>query len=606
MANSDYSQTGAGSFCALIVLDTAVGRLDDTFSFTEFNYQYPDPVTVGMAAMIDEEIVRVIEIGIASVKVARGCADTIPAEHGVGALCWFFSTATGTDAREYSATQTIGVKVSPFTAGGGNVPLESIAPIAVTFNWRFARPYPPAQMKVNNARWWEVQAVTEAAPNFSMTWVDRDRILQADQLLGHDDPTIGPEPGCTYTMYVYDMEGTLLRKEIGLGNHAFNYQWPQMVNDFNYPPSLMVGEVHFTSTRNGIDAWQAYVLSFTVDPAGTLTSQYMGFDTGLLESPYRQNLVHALDPAASYLIGMAARPSDRMSDACDLLIDGTVDSFARARYTPWATSDFRLPELETTFNVRTSSMFDGVAIEHSNVGKLAAIGQEIVQIEAINDSQSVITLRRGCLDTVPQVHAPGARLWFIEQSSNIGTTPYNPGEPLTCRFRPGVYGPMIPEDALPSVVAYVGARSQRPYPPGQLVVGGRPWFEEATVVSGGVLNFSWARRNRITQGTDIYGHIDDDVPPEATQVTRLEFFYTTPSPTPGAAAVEHVLRAVNLVGRVYAYTYDMALADGRVAGLATGVCGTVLITVRITARTDAATSYQGYHVPLRLPSYPCA
>lgn len=603
MANSDYIQNGIGAFCTFVKINKLLDREDVEFTYTDFNFSVSSGVQAGMAGMIDDEIVRVEEVGLLSFTVKRGCADTVPALHAAGALCWLFNDSTGTDGREYGAGETIGVKVAPFTTGGV-FDIALAAPDTVTFDFRFARPYAPGQLRVNGQRWHVGTDVTEDEPNARITWVHRDRVLQADQLLGHDDPSIGPEPGVTYSMRVHDAVSNVLRQEDGIIGQVFTYQWAQMVNDFGYPDGPRAGYFTIFAMRDDLTSFQWYICPFTVDPAGTLTSQYMAFQTGVMESPYRQNLVHALDPAANYLIGLAARPSDRMSDACDFLIQGSISSFARSTYTPWLTSEFRLPELETTFNVRSSSLYDGVAVAASNVGKLASIGQEIVQVAAM--SGNTVTLLRGCLDTVPQAHTAGARLWFFEQASNTGTTPYQPGEPLITRFRPGVYGPMIPTEDLPAQTNYVGARSIRPYPPGQLVINGRPWFEEAAPINGGPIAFSWARRNRITQGIEIYDHAQDDVAPEAGQVTRIVFYYNTPATEPGGAAVQHILRQVDVAGTSYSYTYDLALADGQEAGMATGTCGTVVIGVAINSLRDDALSYQGYNVALRLPSYPCA
>lgn len=599
MANSDYIQSGVGSFAANITLDTPVDQDTGIFSFTDFNYPRIDAVVVGSVGMIENEIFEVIDVGIRQFTVKRGCADTIPAIHVAGTLCWFFDTATGTDRREYSATQVIGVKVSPFTTGGGAVPINTVSPDAVEFNWRFFRPYPPAQMMINGARWHVDATVSEAQPNLAMSWVDRDRILQANQLLGQDDAGIGPEPGTTYTLRVHDTSGTLLRTEVGIRGTTFNYQWPQVVYDFG--PST-TGYLVFGSTREQFDSLYGYVMNITVDPAGTLTSDFLPFDQLAIESPYIINVALIAPPDYNYGVGVAARPADRMADVYRLL--GAPIDDGQNKFTPWVTADFKLPELETILNVRSSSLYDGVVVTPALIGTLALIDGELTEVLDVTDSQ--ITLARGVGDTVPQVHLPGARLWFIGAGHAFDVAPQGDSAIATYKFMPGVYGPPVDPASLPSNQVTFNRRAQMPYAPGQVVVNGRPWFEEAQATSGASTLFSWARRNRLTQGATPYDHGQDDVLPEDGQITVLTFYYETPPITPGEAPVQHVLRTVPLAGNIYSYSYANALIDGQAAGTATGVCGTVVVYVRIESSRDGYVSWQNYITPLRLPSFPCA
>lgn len=601
MANSDYQSTGIGSFCPFVSLSAPAGYDDTELHFVTSNIQPYDEIVEGDAGMLGDEIVAVVSLGDGVLTVRRGCADTTPTKHAVGEICWFFSKATGTNAREYAAGETIGVKPSPFTTGGGTLPVKDIVPLAVTFDWRFFRPYPPARMRVNGERWHAGAAVTEAQPNMRMTWVHRDRVLQANILVGHDDATIGPEPGTTYTLRVYDANAQKVREEVGLVGTEFNYQWPQIVNDFGYPADVRAGYATFTSMRDGVEAYSFYRWDFTVDPAGTLTSQFMDFPVGTLEVPYRQLVVNGLPADGNYVATFAARPSDRMSDQVEYFTPGFS---AKTAYTPWATSEYRLPELETTLNVRASSFSDGVLIPQSAVGRIALIDQEIVQVEAVHDT--TISIRRGCLDTVPAVHLPGARLWFVEGvGDNLDPNSHPADTIVEVRFRPVVYGPQVPLDEAKVVGQQTFNRSIRPYPPAQLVVNGRPWFEEATAISGNAVAFSWARRNRVTQGAEIYAHAYEDVEPEDGQVTRLTFFYEKPSATPGAAAERVVLRTIESAGTAYDYPYEFALIDGDAAGRDTGVCGTVVVSVSIESVRGEWPSGQRYTTALRLPSYPC-
>lgn len=605
MSNLEYTQGGKGSFAGLIYLKFDLDRETTTINYTDFNFPYPDYVKPGMAVMLNDEILRIETVSFLVIEVKRGCADTVPALHLAQSRMWVFdATTTGNDRKERASGETIGVKVSPYTIGGGGVPSASVAPVAVTFNWRFFRPYPPGHVMVNGQRWHEPANIDDATPALTITWAHRDRVVQADQLIGHDDASVGPEAGTTYTLRVYSAElGTLVRTEVGLAGTSFAYQRAQALFDQGYPALPASSNIRFTSERDGFDAWQEYACPFTVHPTETIESNYLAFDQRAMESPYTLNARMAA-PAVdgNYILAMAARPADRMADTYDMFSNATsVDS--GDAFTPWVTSDFRLPELETVLNIRTSSFFDGISLDNVAPGQLCVLDDEMVEVDRVESKQ--IVLKRGCCDTVPAVHLPGARLWFVDAARSFDPFNRAEGASIEVKLRPFVYGPPVDLAVLPANTVAIGLRSMRPYVPGRIVVNGRPWFEEAVSISGDSVIFSWARRNRVTIGGNAVDHSEADMPPEEGQDTVLRFYYETPSEAPGSPPAFHLLRDVHVTGTTYAYPYDLALIDGPIAGAALGVCGTVVIQCRIFATRDSFESHQSYVAFVRVPSFPC-
>jgi hypothetical protein len=327
-------------------------------------------------------------------------------------------------------------------------------------------------------------------------------------------------------------------------------------------------------------------------------------------------------------MAFGVRPADRMSDTYNMyhhwieVVDtGEVDGddnpiydyvhhhdlVGSKPYAPWLTCDFRLPEIETTFNVRSSSLYDGVRVTSVLVGKLALIDDEMVVIRSFN-ADGTLTIGRGVGDTIPAVHIAGSRMFIFEDAAVVDPT-LGSGQ-IEYRLQPGVYGPAIDVDALPPLMAERAARGYAPYNVAQLTANARPWFEEVQAVNGGEVAFVWAWRNRVTQGTDAVDHAYPSIDPEAGTTARVIFYYETPPSAPGGNPVQTTLRSVTVnpvAGEdgAFVYTYAMALADGDVAGHALGVCGTVLIYCRIDCVRENYISFQRYVTPIRVPSYPC-
>lgn len=261
MAANDYVDRGKGPMCPVGSLGNPLGYLDDTLTIAAFQDADED-IRVGSAALIGDEIVKITAITWPSMTVLRGCADTIPAEHVAGERCWFFSNNAGSDGREYSATQTIAIKARPFGMTGDATPVENTPPMALTFNWRMLRPYPPGDVRVGTdscfaGRFQMAVGVDEL--NFS--WKHRDRILQADQLVGHLNDSIGPEPGTTYTVRVMEAPGNLRRTVVGITDPQWQYTRAMAQSDL-----LLTGiaQIELYAVRDGLESLQGYSIGIEV------------------------------------------------------------------------------------------------------------------------------------------------------------------------------------------------------------------------------------------------------------------------------------------------------------------------------------------------------
>lgn len=257
MAATDYVKTGEGSFTPMGFLTNAIEPLTSVIAINNFRAVTEDDLQVGMAVMIDDEVCRLQSATLPNLTVLRGCADTVPTRHDVDAHVWFFSETAASDEREYLATDEIAVKLSPYTSGSGPVPLDNTPPLPVTFNWRFIRPYAPGKMLVDGLPWFtKVFAPVDGETNFELTWAHRDRVTQADQLIGHSDDSIGPETGVTYTARIYDEDDVLVRTIDGITGTSLSYAYSLAATDL---PSG-AGRLVLSSVRDTFESWQTYTI----------------------------------------------------------------------------------------------------------------------------------------------------------------------------------------------------------------------------------------------------------------------------------------------------------------------------------------------------------
>lgn len=186
---------------------TLAGALSHTATTTTLsNMVDVDLVEAGGFAMLGAEVVRVDAVNptTGAITLGRGVLDTVAAAHTAGARIFFAQNYINADGVERVDGDVVQVRLLSRTGRGELA--ESLAPIdSVTFDQRHARPYPPGRFRIN-AQSYPVEI--QDAP-LVVTWAHRNRLQQ--NLEGDETGNIGPEPGTTYTLQLWnDATGVLI------------------------------------------------------------------------------------------------------------------------------------------------------------------------------------------------------------------------------------------------------------------------------------------------------------------------------------------------------------------------------------------------------------
>ncbi len=271
MAASDYSVRSQGMMCPIGYLDAYTTRGETTLVIRDFKrvVSAEDDIRVGDAVLVNDEFMRVESVAMPNIVVARGCADTIPQSHAEGSKVWFISRGASSDNREYTAASTVGVKLLPFTMSGGAVPISGAPPLTVTFNWRFQRPYPPGNFMCNDEPWHMSSGEVNPTTDLVFTWAHRDRVVQADRLIGHNEASIGPEAGTTYIARVYDLDSNLVREVTGITGATWTYTYDMAQEDL---PD-QEGWIEVCSARDTLESWQFYEIDVWVSTPTVTTGR---------------------------------------------------------------------------------------------------------------------------------------------------------------------------------------------------------------------------------------------------------------------------------------------------------------------------------------------
>ncbi|SFB46012.1 hypothetical protein SAMN04244571_02962, partial [Azotobacter beijerinckii] len=113
--------------------------------------------------------------------------------------------------------------------------------------------------------------------------------------------------------------------------------------------------------------------------------------------------------------------------------------------------------------------------------------------------------------TVPASHAAGARLWFLDDETAIDPTEYAPSVTVQARLLTQTSEGQL-DPALAAVDSLLTAQRQgRPYPPGQVRIGGASYPASVT----GDVVLSWAHRDRLLQADQLIDTAQGSIGPES-------------------------------------------------------------------------------------------
>lgn len=244
----------------------------------------------------------------------------------------------------------------------------------------------------------------------------------------------------------------------------------------------------------------------------------------VLEAPYWQLLadlgpayVAALADAGGWMIPLAAQPTSlALGVDCWPTIPpgGSWESSTDLPFMPCAELTAALARDGTTITWSTV----GVITPDAEIGDLVMIGTgataEFCRLTAFGSGTA--SLSRGMLDTTPQEHASGARVWFLPTEpedwprDRYAWISWAPGSMKLLTRAPS--GILDASDAT-AITVTPSERQVRPYPPGDIQIGGQSWPSAPLDGSPAV---TWAHRDRVTQGSTVVLQDDaTDYGPEA-------------------------------------------------------------------------------------------
>lgn len=248
---TDFDDDTIGPFTGAATLVDPITALQTTFEITGETDFAED--LEGQVVLIGDEQMKLVDYipDTHMVTVVRGVADTIPSAHAAATTLWTIDDDFVSDQRTYAAGETVEAYVLTRTSS------DTLDPELTTMDTldlvgRQGRPYPPADVTVDGDSIYALDNIEYPEP--LVEWAHRDRVLQADQAVGYFEASVGPEPGVTYTIRIYDPDvdpDAVIRTTTGIAGPSWTYDAAMQAADGS-PFSVYI---EIESVRDGVASY---------------------------------------------------------------------------------------------------------------------------------------------------------------------------------------------------------------------------------------------------------------------------------------------------------------------------------------------------------------
>lgn len=257
--SSDYEERGSGTYAPTALLNGAIDQQATTINLDGGvdldDVEVGDRVLLGDGALAEFCEVLSLNTTTGVMTVERAVLDTTPQEHADNTRVWFVESAFGVDPTERVLSDEVDVKLTAL-APAGESELEDATEQTITIEGRFGKPYPPGRIRINGLAFpEEIDTQADASEGFVVTWSHRDRTQQDVELVTQGAGDIGPEPGTTYTVELYD-DGTDELVDSVSGITGTSVQMTAI--------DTFQGRLEVYSVNGGRESWQRQVRRFLV------------------------------------------------------------------------------------------------------------------------------------------------------------------------------------------------------------------------------------------------------------------------------------------------------------------------------------------------------
>lgn len=223
-------------------------------------------------------------------------------------------------------------------------------------------------------------------------------------------------------------------------------------------------------------------------------------------------------------------------------------------------------------------------IPTEQVGKCLLIGDEMVGVVSYDDILEEFTVSRGTVDTLPQEHADGARVWTLDDDLTGDNVLYQAGQTVNTKVLSRTSSDVqFLDDVTENEIDLVG-RQALPYPPANMKADGVLVYSLDGTGPHEEPMFTWAERDRTLQDDALVDHTEATIGPEPGVTYTFRIY--------GWVSGTLVGTYTGITGDTWTYDSTMQAADSAPS----------IVRIEIEAVRDGLASYQKYDFLITLNS----
>ena len=251
-AGAGYDERTNLDFCPSASLKNDIGYFDSSFELenvTEFEL-----LEVNHRIQVNDEIMAFVSFDAVKnvLNVKRGCFDTVPQKHDAGSKVFGWDNYSGIDDLEYLSGEVLSLKALTLT-GSDILELSEATTHSLTLSSRAIRPYPPANVKIN-----EEYFPQEIETDLILTWVDRNRLQQTGgEILGWFDGGVAIEPNTQTHLIITQFNENQIELTTNSANVTGTNTYTFSISAMQ--PDTRTIEVILKTTRDGYECIHAFI-----------------------------------------------------------------------------------------------------------------------------------------------------------------------------------------------------------------------------------------------------------------------------------------------------------------------------------------------------------
>lgn len=243
-----------------------------------------------------------------------------------------------------------------------------------------------------------------------------------------------------------------------------------------------------------------------------------------------------------YVLVLAKRPNSLQQsfEIWAKLANETTEQYAGiGQFIAHATVQNAVEQTSQITTLTLDEIDDGLAY----VGQCALLNDEIVQIVSIDTQTNQLTIKRGCVDTVPTAHANLSQIWFYGDMATVVERAFIQGQTVHAKLLSQTSQNILDMMKATRQQLLIGNRHVLPFAPADIKINDLPYPNQIQTIN----KISWVGRNKISQDVAILDqtapHYDVET---GTTFSVAIFKKTTPNGNYRQVAVRHGMVATSL------------------------------------------------------------